>query len=101
MGAPDFVVVGHVTLDRIGDGVRPGGAALYAAITAHRLGLSAGILTSHAENFPLDLIPSQIEVVSVPAPATTTFEHDLSTAPRTLRVSAVAQTLTAADVPED
>ena len=101
MGAPEFVVVGHVTLDRIGDGVRPGGAALYAAITAHRLGLSAGILTSHAEDFPLDLIPSQIEVVNIPAVATTTFEHDLSTVPRTLRVPAVAQTLTAADVPED
>jgi len=31
--APEFVAVGHVTLDRFGGEVRPGGAALYAAVT--------------------------------------------------------------------
>src|SRR5882672_9608254 len=101
MAAPDFVVVGHVTLDRIGDTIQPGGAALYAAVAAHRLGLSVGILTSHADDFPLELIPPQIEVVSVPAETTTTFVHDAGSAPRTMRVSAVARTLGAADVPED
>ena len=40
MTAPDFIAIGHVTLDRFGDTVRPGGAALYAAVTADRLGLS-------------------------------------------------------------
>ena len=101
MAAPDFVAVGHVTLDRFGDVVRPGGAALYAAITAHRLGLSAGILTSHADDFPLELIPSRIEVVSVPAGATTRFEHDLRGRGRTMRVPAVAPPLGADDVPAD
>ena len=101
MAAPQFVAVGHVTLDRIRDEVRPGGAVLYAAIAAHRLGFSAGILTSHADDFPLDLIPPQIEVVTVPSDVTTTFEHHLQSTPRTLRVSSVARTLTAADVPED
>ena len=101
MAAPDFVAVGHVTLDRFGDTTQPGGAALYAAMAAHRLGLSVGILTSHADDFPLELIPPQIEVVSVPAEATTTFVHDTGSAPRTMRVSAVARTLGAADVPED
>ena len=71
MPAPEFIAIGHVTLDRFGDDVRPGGSALYAAITADRLGLSAGILTSHSADFPLDLVPPRIEVVSVPAPATT------------------------------
>ena len=75
MSAPDFVVVGHVTLDRFGEAIRPGGAALYAAVTAHRMGLSVGILTSHAADFPLDVIPPKIEVVSVEAVQTTTFEH--------------------------
>jgi sugar/nucleoside kinase (ribokinase family) len=101
MAAPQFVAVGHVTLDRIRDETRPGGAVLYAAITAHRLGFSVGILTSHADDFPLDVIPPQIEVVTVPSDATTTFEHDLRQTPRTLRVSSVARPLTAADVPED
>jgi len=101
MAAPDLVVVGHVTVDRIGDAVQPGGAALYAAVAAHRLGLSVGILTSHADDFPLELIPPQIEVVSVPAEATTRFEHDVSRTPRAMRVPSRARPLTAADVPED
>jgi 1D-myo-inositol 3-kinase len=101
MAAPEFVVVGHVTLDRVGETVQPGGAAFYAAIAAHRLGLSVGILTSHGEDFPLDVIPPQIEVVSVPAEATTTFSHDPTTTPRTMRVSSVARTLTGDDVPAD
>ena len=101
MTAPDFVAVGHVTLDRFGDTVRPGGAALYAAITAHRLGLSAGILTSHGDDFPLDTLPPQIEIVGVPAPRTTTFEHREEGAQRALRVTAAARPLGVDDVPED
>jgi 1D-myo-inositol 3-kinase len=101
MAAPDFVAVGHVTLDRVGDTIRPGGAALYAAITAHRLGLSAGILTSHADDFPLDALPPQIEVVTVPAVETTTFEHRLEGEQRLLRVAAGALPLGLAHVPED
>jgi sugar/nucleoside kinase (ribokinase family) len=101
MAAPDFVAVGHVTLDRFGDVVRPGGAALYAVITAHRLGLSAGLLTSHADDFPLDLLPPQIEVVTLPAARTTTFAHAGGTGRRALRVTAAAGPLGPGDVPED
>ncbi|HMH51247.1 MAG TPA: PfkB family carbohydrate kinase [Candidatus Acidoferrum sp.] len=101
MAAPDFVVVGHVTLDRIGDTIQPGGAAFYAAVAAHRLGLSVGILTSHGDDFPLELIPPQIEVVSVPAEATTTFVYEPGAVPRTMTVSSVASALGPADVPED
>jgi 1D-myo-inositol 3-kinase len=99
--APDFVAIGHVTLDRFGDDVRPGGAALYAAVTADRLGLSAGILTSHADDFPLELVPPRIEVISVPSRATTVFEHAHITGDRELRVTSVATQLGVADVPDD
>jgi sugar/nucleoside kinase (ribokinase family) len=101
VSAPDFVAVGHVTLDRFGDVTRPGGAALFAAVTAQRLGLSAGVLTSHATDFPLDLLPPQIEVVSLDAPATTVFEHHQHAGRRALRLLSVAAPLAAADVPED
>ncbi len=93
MSAPDFVAIGHVTLDRFGDEVRPGGAAFYSAVTAHRLGLSVGILTSHAADFPLDAIPSRIEVVSLESPATTVFEYEATTSDLV-----VAPTLTAEDM---
>jgi sugar/nucleoside kinase (ribokinase family) len=101
VSSPDFVAIGHVTLDRFGDSVRPGGSALYAAVTAHRLGLSVGLLTSHDDEFPLEVIPSRIEVVSVPADETTLFEHRQETSGRVSHVRAVASPLTAADVPED
>ncbi len=101
MAAPDFVAVGHVTLDHFGDDVRPGGAALFAAVTAHRLGLSVGILTSHGRDFPLDLLPPQIEVVTIDAPDTTVFEHRIDGSHRSMRRPIAARSLTPADVPED
>lgn len=101
VSAPDFLAIGHVTLDRFGDTIRPGGAALYAAVTAARLGLSAGILTSHADDFPLDLLPPRIELVTVPAAATTVFEHEQRAGQRRLRVRATAQPLGVDDLPED
>jgi len=99
--APDFIAIGHVTLDHFGDTVRPGGAALYAAVTADRLGLSAAILTSHADDFPLDLVPPRIEVVTVPAGETTVFEHAEHEGERVMRVRAAAATLSADNLPED
>src|SRR6266403_681291 len=101
MAAPDFVAVGHVTLDHFGNDVRVGGAALYAAVTAHRLGLSAGILTSHADDFPLDVLPPQIEVVTVPAVQTTTFAHRDVDGKRELQVTAAALPLGVEHVPDD
>ena len=101
MSAPDFVAVGHVTLDHFGEVTRPGGAALYAAIAAHRLGLSAAILTSHAGDFPLDALPTPIEVVGPAAPATTAFVHREASGGRTLRVLGAARPLAVGDLPAD
>jgi sugar/nucleoside kinase (ribokinase family) len=71
--AVDLVVVGHVTLDHTPRGVRPGGAAYYAAITAHRQGLRVGLLTSLGPDFPRDAMPAEISLVDVPSPRTTAF----------------------------
>jgi sugar/nucleoside kinase (ribokinase family) len=98
---PDFVAIGHVTLDHFGEVTRPGGAALYAAITAHRQGLAAAILTSHALDFPLDDVPTQIEVVGVEAPVTTAFEHREAAGGRALRALGAARTLSNDDLPPD
>jgi 1D-myo-inositol 3-kinase len=102
MPVPEFIAIGHVTLDRFGDVVRPGGSAAFAAVTAHRLGLTAGILTSHGDDFPLDTLPPQIEIVTVPARSTTTFGHAVdSKGVRALTVGSAARPLTPSDVPED
>jgi sugar/nucleoside kinase (ribokinase family) len=99
--SPEFVAVGHLTFDRFGRATRLGGAALYTALTAHRLGLSVGILTSYADGFPLDLLPTAIEIVGVPSEHTTTFEHCLEGGVRKMRVTASAHPLGPRDVPED
>jgi len=101
VSAPEFVAIGHVTLDHFGDVTRPGGAALYAAITAHRLGLSAAILTSHGADFPLEALPTPIEVVGLEAAATTAFEHRETRGGRVLRVLGAARPLAAGDLPAD
>jgi sugar/nucleoside kinase (ribokinase family) len=67
------VAVGHVTLDQTPRGTRPGGAAYYAAMTAHRAGLRVGLLTSFGPDFPRDALPSAITVAKVPTARTTTF----------------------------
>lgn len=69
----DFVAIGHVTLDETPQGLRPGGAAYYAAITAHRAGLRVGLLTSFGPDLPGDALPPDVTVVNVPSERTTTF----------------------------
>ncbi len=44
----DFLIIGHMTQDRVPAGFRPGGTVSYAAVTATRLGCRPGILTRAA-----------------------------------------------------
>ncbi|MEX2220427.1 MAG: PfkB family carbohydrate kinase [Candidatus Rokuibacteriota bacterium] len=102
----DFVAVGHVTLDQTTRGIRPGGAAFYAAVTAHRLGLRVGLLTSFGSDFPREAIPAAISVVNVPSARTTIFRIGQSRAgaggrARELAVLARAADLEATALPEE
>jgi sugar/nucleoside kinase (ribokinase family) len=90
---PDFVVVGHVTVDELPGGLRPGGSVLYAGLLAHRLGLRVGILTSQGPDFPPGVLPPEVEVVSIPAPASTRFALDYTAAGRRLTLRARATPL--------
>lgn len=102
----DYVAVGHVTLDQTPGGSRPGGAAYYAAITAHRLGLRVGLLTSYGPDFPREALPADISVANVPFERTTTFRIGQSRSlarghrPRELAVIARATDLEANALPE-
>jgi sugar/nucleoside kinase (ribokinase family) len=106
MSPVDFVAVGHVTLDQTARGTRPGGAAYYTAMTAHRLGLRVGLLTSFGPDFPPETIPAGVEVVNVAAERTTTFRIGPSRAgqsgrSRELAVLARAADLGAETLPEE
>ena len=76
---PDFLVIGHVTRDLLADSTyRLGGTALYAAVTAARLGCRVAVYTAGGPE--LDLAPlhqavPDVHVVCRPAPGSTTFAN--------------------------
>jgi 1D-myo-inositol 3-kinase len=97
----DFVAIGHVTLDQTPRGTRPGGAAYYTAMTAHRLGLRVGLLTSFGPDFPRDAIPAGIDVVNVPSERTTTFRISPGGPGRAARARQLAVLARSADLEAD
>ena len=97
--SPQFVAVGHVTLDHIGGDIRPGGTGLYAALTAYRLGCSVGLVTSFGPDFPRDLFLPDLQVIQVPAPQTTVFRHETSKEGRRLTLLGRAADLEVGHLP--
>ena len=95
----DLVAIGHVTFDETPSGVRPGGSAYYAALTAHRLGLSVGLPTSVAPDYPLDVFPAGIQVASVASPETTRYRLGKSKDARILTLLSRAADLEAEHLP--
>jgi sugar/nucleoside kinase (ribokinase family) len=73
---PDFLAIGHVTMDlRPEGGYRLGGTAAFSALTAQRLGVEVALVTSISADFTLggELVGMGVSVL--PAPATTTFRN--------------------------
>ncbi|HET7011958.1 MAG TPA: hypothetical protein VFI11_14360, partial [Anaerolineales bacterium] len=70
----DFLVIGHVSLDRTPNGPRLGGTAAYAALTARALGLRSAIVTAAGRDADLSRL-LDIPMVTVPSPASTAFEN--------------------------
>lgn len=95
-GHLDFVAVGHVTIDRVSGRRRLGGAAAFAALTAARLGLRSGILTSAAPTFPYWDSLDGVEIHCQEAARTTEFENIYEGSRRRQRVLAQADVLTEA-----
>jgi len=101
-GSPTFLTLGHVTVDRLPDGsVTTGGTVTFAACTASRLGLTAGMVTCADEtmlsNLPLHF--PQIALAAVVAPVTTVFENSYQQGFRTQYLRARAPELRFADIP--
>ena len=96
---PDLVAIGHVTVDRVRGRQRPGGAAFYAAVTATRLGLRVGLVTSFADDFPAALLPPGAALVNAPSALTTVFEVTQGAGGRSLRLVTRAADLEESDLP--
>ncbi len=80
----DYLVIGHLTADLQEDGTaRTGGTALYAALTAHRLGARVGIITAAAPDLDLAPLPGGISATILPSPVSTTFRNHYHDGSRT------------------
>jgi sugar/nucleoside kinase (ribokinase family) len=100
--APEFVVIGHATRDVLPDGSwRLGGGVAYAGVTAQRLGLRVGVLTSAPPDVLAALTNALPEaaIANVPASEATTFENIYDVTGRRQFLRARAEQLTLDHLP--
>ncbi len=95
----DYLVIGHMTRELTPSGRQTGGAALYAGLTAHALGLRVGIVTSRGEDLPLDQTDG-VRIVGPMAEETTTFERLNTPTGRQIVIRNIAPRLGYHHVPE-
>jgi hypothetical protein len=98
VGSPDFLVIGHVSKDRIEGGYRPGGTVTYSALTARSLGRRAAVITSASPDLNLDELFCDIEVLCLPSPVTTTFVNICEADLRQQHIEAVADKIPSGSV---
>lgn len=102
---PDYLVVGHISKDLTDDppGYVPGGTALYATLTAQRLGLQAAMVTSFAVEDDHLLAPARdagVWIHRVPSGHTTTFKNSYdANGNRRQIISGHASPITVEDIP--
>jgi len=102
IGQLDYLVIGHVTRDRLSDGrYTLGGTATYAARTARALGCRVGVLTSAADDLNLSQAFEGISLSCVPSPVTTTFENRYTPSGRQQTIESVATRLSGSMLPPD
>ena len=95
---PDYLVVGHLTQDLLPDGgASPGGTVFYGALTAERLGYSAGMLTAAAGWAG---VPPQIQVAAAPSSVSSTFAHSYLDGRREQLVHSLAPSIRPDHVPD-
>ena len=78
----EFLSVGHVTHDLVNGSIRLGGAALYSARTAARLGKRTAMLTSYGKDYVGREVLNGISTEIVSAPRTSTFRNVYETGGR-------------------
>ena len=85
--SPDYVLIGHITEDLVGDAPgRLGGSVLYCAITALRLGRMVGVVTACAEDVQLPAELDEADLRYAGRDRTTTFSIESGGSTRALRL---------------
>jgi sugar/nucleoside kinase (ribokinase family) len=95
----DYLVIGHISCDITPEGPRLGGTAAYAALTARALGLRVGVVTAWGGEVPLDRLDG-IQVRSIPAQNSTTFENVYSPDGRKQFIHHLAPDIIYEDIPQ-
>ena len=73
METPHFISIGHITHDLVGNGITPGGPALYSTYTARNLGVHTGMVTSFSRPLLRPSLLNGIDIHCKEAEHTTTF----------------------------
>ena len=100
---PEFVVIGHATRDLLpGGGWRLGGTVTFAALTAQRLGLRVGVVTSGPPDVLAALAAALpgVALATIPSAEATTFENIYSGGARRQLLRGRAAPLTLATLPQ-
>jgi hypothetical protein len=93
-GTVDYLLLGHVTVDRLDDRRTVlGGTATYGALTARNMGARVGVHTSAAYEPGLIDTLGGVLVARIPAEYTTCFVNDYSEGKRRQTIESVAEKL--------
>ncbi len=95
----DYLLIGHITIDRTPEGLRLGGTVAYSALTAQALGLHVGVVTSWGAELPLGPL-SSIPIANIFSDHSTTFENSYTDGGRVQRIFHIASRLDYYHVPE-
>ncbi len=95
---PDFVVVGHITLDTANGSALLGGAA-YSALAASRLGRRVGLFTSYGPDLKPGPDLDEVQVMARSTPRSTVFRNSYRAGRREQRVLSASLPLNQAEIP--
>jgi len=99
--APDFLVIGHIVLDKVEGDYRLGGTAAYASLTAQRLGLHAAVYTRTGPDVDLAAALPGVEAQSLSSPCTTTFVNTYTPSGRVQHLLSVAPPIPLNGLPDE
>ncbi|MFK7803565.1 MAG: PfkB family carbohydrate kinase [Anaerolineae bacterium] len=100
IGQIEYLVVGHVTRDKVDDSYVPGGTVTYSGQLARALGCRTAVLTSAREDYDLRPILEGLEVRKIPAEHDAIFSNIYDGNNRIQLLHSKANDIMAADVPE-
>jgi len=100
MKSPEFISIGHVTYDIYPGERLIGGSVVYSSLTACKLGLSTGIITSRGLDFSSDGLLKGINIVSSLSDHTTTFCNSYHQGKRKQVINQIANKIKIDQIPE-